>query len=50
MSEIGKTDELVQASFDGHLDHVRALLEEGVDINGMGASGTLYMPPLKINA
>ena len=36
MSEIGKTEELVQASFDGNLNHVRALLEEGVDINGMG--------------
>jgi ankyrin repeat protein len=36
MSEIDKTDDLVQASFDGHLDHVRTLLEEGVDIDGTG--------------
>jgi len=33
---MSKTDDLVQASFDWRLDLVRALTEEGVNINGMG--------------
>ncbi|MCI0662098.1 MAG: ankyrin repeat domain-containing protein [Acidobacteria bacterium] len=33
---MSKTEDLVQASFDGRLDLVRSLIEEGVNINRMG--------------
>jgi ankyrin repeat protein len=37
---MSKTEDLVQASFDGRLDLVRSLTEEGVNINGMGRNWT----------
>jgi|SRR5215468_2117825 len=33
---MSKTEDLVKASFDGRLDLVRSLTEEGANINGMG--------------
>ena len=43
MSKRGKIDELLEMSFYGHLDQVKILVKEGVNVNGIGGNS---MTPL----
>ncbi|MDY0930122.1 ankyrin repeat domain-containing protein [Chryseobacterium sp. CFBP8996] len=43
MENEDKTFELLEMCYYGHIDQVKQLLEEGVDINGIGNNG---MSPL----